>query len=87
MKKKLLFGIATIAIAVLAILNVNYGSHSKAISGIMLINIEALAQNEGNDQGALMDIYGETTGTHYGVCCCPGYSSCAAANCPSYGCQ
>jgi len=46
MKKKILGGIAVLAIAAVAAWNVNYGSKMKGMSDLSLANVEALAQEE-----------------------------------------
>ena len=49
MKKKLFYGIAVIAIAVVAAWNVNVTSKGSGLSDISLANVEALAQEGGNN--------------------------------------
>ncbi|MDR1582346.1 MAG: NVEALA domain-containing protein [Prevotellaceae bacterium] len=45
MKKKIFGGIAILAIAAVAVINVNLSSKSNDLSSVSLANIEALAQN------------------------------------------
>jgi hypothetical protein len=47
MKKKILGGIALLAIAAVAVWNVNLNSQSNKLSGAMLANVEALAEENG----------------------------------------
>ncbi|MDR1582924.1 MAG: NVEALA domain-containing protein [Prevotellaceae bacterium] len=51
MKKKILGGIAVLAIAAVAMMNVNFNSQSNELSAISLANVEALAE--------------ESSGCHY----------------------
>jgi hypothetical protein len=44
MKKKILGGIAILAIAAVAVFNVNFNSQSNDLSDVSLANVEALAQ-------------------------------------------
>ncbi|GHT74330.1 hypothetical protein AGMMS50262_07070 [Bacteroidia bacterium] len=46
MKKKNFGGIAVLAIAAVAMLNVNFNSQKSELSGISLANVEALASGE-----------------------------------------
>jgi hypothetical protein len=46
MKKKILGGIAVLAIAAVAVMNVNLSSKSNDLSDVSLANIEALASGE-----------------------------------------
>ena len=48
MKRKILLGFVVLAIAAMAIWNVNLGLQTKGMSDIMLANVEALAQSEGD---------------------------------------
>ena len=85
-KSKILVGIAVVAVAAAMALNVNFRSGNSDLSDILLANVEALAKNEeGNNPGTLMDII--QGGTHVGVCCCPGSSTCAASKCPESSCS
>jgi hypothetical protein len=44
MNKKVLYGIAALAIAALSVLNVNFNSQQSSLSDVSLANVEALAQ-------------------------------------------
>lgn len=44
MNKKILFGIAALAIATVSVVNVNFNSQSNNLSDVSLANVEALAQ-------------------------------------------
>jgi len=67
MKKKILGGLAVLAIAALAAWNLNFSSKAEGImSDVMLANVEALAENESNPwylwpfQGTTKDEYPES---------------------------
>ena len=51
MQKKLFYGIAVIAIAVIAAWNVNVSSIEDGLSDVLLANVEALANGEGDEGG------------------------------------
>lgn len=51
MKRKLLCGLAVLAIAVAAAWNVNLNSQTKGMSDVMLANVEALADSEEPGEG------------------------------------
>jgi len=52
MKKKILGGLAVLAIAAIAAWNVNFSSKTEGMmSDVMLANIQALAQSEGGGSG------------------------------------
>ena len=57
MKKKFLYGIAVLIIAVVVAINVNLNSKGDGLSDVSLANVEALAQSEsgGNKIHALYD--------------------------------
>jgi len=48
MNRKILFGLAVLAIAVLATFNVTVSSKGDGLSDLSLANVEALARNENN---------------------------------------
>ena len=48
MRKKFICGFAVIAIAATAAWNVNFNSQTKGMTDVMLANVEALADNEGD---------------------------------------
>jgi hypothetical protein len=77
MKKKILGGIALLAIAVVAAWNVNLSSQSNDLSDISLANVEALASESG---GNAVDCYSESkskSGSTYYDCgnCTKQYNS------------
>ena len=53
MKRKILFGIVTMAIAAVAAWNINISSQTNGMSDLSLANVEALAdpENEGDGEG------------------------------------
>jgi hypothetical protein len=57
MKKFILCGSAAIIIAVVAAVNVNLDSPSNNLSDILLINIEALSQENNGNSGNVVDCY------------------------------
>jgi hypothetical protein len=46
MKKKILGGIAVLAVAAVAAVNVNFNSQKSGLSDVLLSNVEALANDE-----------------------------------------
>ena len=55
MKKKILGGLALLAIAAVAAWNVNFNSHKNLISDVALTNVEALAQESGYCPNGCLD--------------------------------
>ncbi len=85
MKKKILGGIAVLAIAAIAAFNVNMNTQSSNLSDISLANVEALAQYEiGSGYLSLtLDCYnwqGVVIGSHTS-CYSGGSSSCTSTSC------
>jgi hypothetical protein len=68
MKKKIVYGIAVLAIAAVAVINVSLSSQqNNELSDLSLANIEALAQEPGDGQ------YACYANKDY-VCCCNLYA-------------
>jgi hypothetical protein len=67
MKKKIWGGIALLAIAAVAVMNVNLGSKTSDLSEVSLANVEALADNESTSDCKLSLLYICTSGNsdHY----------------------
>jgi hypothetical protein len=57
MKKKILGGIAVLAIAAVAALNVSFSAQSSNLSDISLANVEALADNNETTDDKKKDCY------------------------------
>jgi hypothetical protein len=76
MKKRILYVIVVVAIAVVAGWNVSQSKNEMALTDVALENVEALAGDENGGGGTL---YGNEAGTRF--CCCPGSNSCGAASC------
>jgi hypothetical protein len=93
MKKFILGGIAVLAIAAVAVVNVNLGSKSSDLSTISLANVEALATGESSDGYCTMHIacydkYGNPTGkysasSYTGPGCKGAYHSHSCTSCNS----
>jgi len=86
MKKKILFGAATMLIAVVALLNVNSSSQQNGFSDLSLANVQALSQELDQDKWSSMSVtcfdkYGNVKGS-YIMCFHPGASSsCTSTSC------
>jgi hypothetical protein len=83
MKKNILGGIAVLAIAAVAAWNVSVNKQSKGLSGIMLTNIEALAQESSTGNtgpGQVVDCGGWGTGSKK-VCLCSNAHPCTESPC------
>jgi hypothetical protein len=84
MKNKILGGIAVLAIAAVAVMNVSLGSKSNDLSAVSLANVEALAQESGNTVDCpggsctYANSYGESCSA-----CCPSEKN---PQCNSFGC-
>lgn len=74
--KKIILAVAVVATAAIAGWNYQQNQDKVEMSDLTMDNIEALASNENSPHGTL---YGNSSGTRY--CCCPGSSSCGAADC------
>jgi hypothetical protein len=70
MKRKIIGGIAMLAIAAIAMFNVNLNSKSNKLSDLALANVEALADGESNSGNCGFKIW---SGDSYMIEC--GYSS------------
>ena len=89
MKHKIFGGIAVLAIAAVAALNVNLGTRSNGLSDISLANIDALAQYESGsgkeDSGCYgcLSPSGSVGAVFYCIC---GNNSCYSTSCVSGYC-
>jgi hypothetical protein len=84
MKKKILIGIAAVAVATIAAVNVNYALQGDDLSELSVANLEALAQESGNTR----DCPGGScsySNPYSGNCtaCCPSGKN---PRCDSFGC-
>ena len=80
MKKRIMI-LAGSLLAIAAVATTVVATNSNDDMSLLAQNIEALAQSESGSQGTLMS---NQAGDYY--CCCPGSSSCGAADCPSNKC-
>ena len=72
MKKKLLFGVAVLAITVVVAWNVSFSSQQRTMSDLSLANVEALALGEGGN-GCCKWRTQEGCGGGWALCDCAGY--------------
>jgi hypothetical protein len=77
MKKYILGGIAAVAIAAVAVINVNLGSKSNDLSDVSLANIEALAIEIGSTGQWTVTVLGMHSWRcdAGGSVCCPNFST------------
>ncbi|MDR1225948.1 MAG: NVEALA domain-containing protein [Prevotellaceae bacterium] len=75
MKKKFLIGIAAVAVAAVAAVNVNFASQNNDLSALSLANIEALAEEQDTPRDSTKVgnwDYMVIDGVNTKVCLCPG---------------